>query len=137
MKREIWAVLSIFLLASSCLAEHRFESGPYRGFTKQEHEQVIVELAKPFHVTEVSGLVRSAQNAPLHKVLFELRDDSTGKVKAAKTDAAGRFHLKHVKDGHYTFKVTYKGFQSVVGVFIVRAKTQQPDSVTIDMPKVL
>ncbi len=99
---------------------------------------MIVELGKPFHVTEVSGFIRSTQNnEPLHKVLFELRDDSTGKVKEAKTDAEGRFHLKRIKDGHYTFKATYKGYQSVVGVFIVRAKTPQPDSVTITMPKVL
>lgn len=136
--RTIRAILAVLLLASTCLAEHRFQSGPYSGFTKLEPERVIVELGKPLHVSQVSGVVLAANShEPLRKTLFELRDDGTGKVKATKTDANGRFRMKQIKDGKYTFKATRKGYQSVVGVLIVRAKGPQPESVTIEMPKVL
>jgi hypothetical protein len=138
VKRVIWVALSVYILAISCFAEHRFQSGPYAGFTKLEPEQVIVELGKPLHVSQVSGVVLAANNhEPVRKALFELRDDSTGRVKATKTDGEGRFRMKRIKDGKYTFKATRKGYQSVVGVLIVRAKGPQPESITIDMPKVL
>jgi hypothetical protein len=136
--RAIRAGLIILLLAGGSFGEHRFRSGPYSGFTKLEPERVIVELPKPLHVREVSGvLLAGDQHEPVRKALFELRDDDTGKIKAAKTDNEGRFHIKHVKDGRYTFKATRKGYQSVVGVLVVREKLQQPEPVTINMSKAL
>jgi hypothetical protein len=136
--RTFTATLAVFLLVSTCIAEHRFQSGPYAGFTKLEQEQVIVELPKPLHVREVSGTVVAVKGRePVRKALFELRDDATGKVKATKADAEGRFRIKHIKDGKYTFKATRNGYQSVVGVLIVREKAPESQPLSIEMPKVL
>jgi hypothetical protein len=136
--RTVTAALAVFLLVSTCIAEHRFQSGPYAGFTKLEQEQVIVELPKPLHVREVSGTLLAVKGRePVRKALFEVRDDATGKVKATKTDGEGRFRIKHLKDGKYTFKATRNGYQSVVGVLIVRAKAPESQPLSIEMPKVL
>lgn len=138
MTRTILAALAVLLLVSTCIAEHRFQSGPYAGFTKLQQEQVIVELPKPLHIREVSGTVLAAKGRePVRKALFELRDDATGKVKATKTDGEGRFRMKHIKDGKYTFKATFKGYQSVVGILVLREKSPESQPVTIEMPKVL
>lgn len=138
MARTVAAVFAVLLLVSTCIAEHRFRSGPYAGFTKLPQEQVIVELPKPLHIREVSGTVLAAKGRePVRKALFELRDDATGKVKATKTDGEGRFQIKHIKDGKYTFKATRSGYQSVVGVLIVREKAPESQPVSIEMPKVL
>ena len=138
MARTVTATLAVFLLVSACIAEHRFQSGPYAGFTKLQQEQVIVELPKPLHIREVSGTVLTAKSRePVRKALFELRDDATGKVKATKTDSEGRFQIKHIKDGKYTFKATRNGYQSVVGVLVVREKAPESQSLSIEMPKVL
>jgi len=141
MKRlghTIRASLIILVFAGTGFGAHRFQSGPYTGFTKLEPEQVIVELPKPLHVREVSGtLVDAANRKPVDKVLFEVRDDDTGKVKAAKTDKDGRFHIKRIKDGRYTFKATRKGYKSVVGVLVVHEKGESPESVTIELTKAL
>jgi hypothetical protein len=136
--RTVTAGLAFLFLVGTCIAEHRFQSGPYAGFTKLEQEQVIVELPKPLHIREVSGTVLTAKDRePVRKALFELRDDATGKVKATKTDSDGRFRMKHIKDGKYTFKATRSGYQSVVGVLIVREKAPETQSLSIEMPKVL
>jgi Carboxypeptidase regulatory-like domain len=136
--RTVTSAFIVLLLVSTCIAEHRFQSGPYSGFTKLEQERVIVELPKPLHIREVSGTVLAAKShEPIGKTLFELRDDRTGKVKATKTDGHGRFRLKHIKDGKYTFKATRKGYQSVVGVLILREKAPESQSLSIEMPKVL
>lgn len=138
MTRNILAALAVLLLVSTCIAEHRFQSGPYAGFTKLQQEQVIVELPKPLHIREVSGTVLAAKGRePVRKALFELRDDTTGKVKATKTDGEGRFRIKHIKDGKYTFKATRSGYQSVVGILVLREKSPESQPVTIEMPKVL
>ena len=138
MARTVTAAFAVLLLVSTCIAEHRFQSGPYAGFTKLPQEQVIVELPKPLHIREVSGTVLAVKGRePVRKALFELRDDATGKVKATKTDGEGRFQIKHIKDGKYTFKATRSGFQSVVGVLIVREKAPESQPVSIEMPKVL
>jgi carboxypeptidase family protein len=136
--RTVAAILAVLLLVSICIAEHRFQSGPYTGFTKLGQERVIVELPKPLHVREVSGTVLASKSRePVRKALFELRDDATGKVKATKTDGEGRFQIKHIKDGKYTFKATRTGYQSVVGVLIVREKAPESQPLSIEMPKVL
>ena len=138
MARTVTAIVAVLLLVSTCIAEHRFQSGPYAGFTKLQQEQVIVELPKPLHIREVSGTVLAVKGRePVRKALFELRDDATGKVKATKTDGEGRFQIKHIKDGKYTFKATRSGFQSVVGVLIVREKAPESQPISIEMPKVL
>jgi hypothetical protein len=136
--RTVAAIFAVLLLVSTCIAEHRFQSGPYTGFTKLGQERVIVELPKPLHVREVSGTVLASKSRePVRKALFELRDDATGKVKATKTDGEGRFQIKHIKDGKYTFKATRTGYQSVVGVLIVREKAPESQPLSIEMPKVL
>ena len=138
MARTVAAIFAVLLLVSTCIAEHRFQSGPYTGFTKLGQERVIVELPKPLHVREVSGTVLASKSRePVRKALFELRDDATGKVKATKTDGEGRFQIKHIKDGKYTFKATRTGYQSVVGVLIVREKAPESQPLSIEMPKVL
>lgn len=138
MTRTILAALAVLLLVSTCIAEHRFQSGPYAGFTKLQQEQVIVELPKPLHIREVSGTVLAAKGRePVRKALFELRDDTTGKVKATRTDGEGRFRMKHIKDGKYTFKATRSGYQSVVGILVLREKSPESQPVAIEMPKVL
>jgi len=79
--RTVTAAFAVLLLVSTCIAEHRFQSGPYAGFTKLPQEQVIVELPKPLHIREVSGTVLAVKGRePVRKALFELRDDATGKV---------------------------------------------------------
>ncbi|HLH08820.1 MAG TPA: carboxypeptidase-like regulatory domain-containing protein [Terriglobales bacterium] len=139
MRRFLSTGLVVLLLATATFArEHRFTSGPYYGFTKLSSERNIIELDKPLHISQVSGVVTSAKDhQPLRKVLFELRDDGTGHVHATRTDAEGRFHFKKIKDGKYTFKVTSKGYQSVSGTMIVRVKAPESDSVNISMPSVL
>ena len=121
------------LLAGPCLGQERFESGRYIGFTKYS-AFAIVELQDPFTMREAKGVIQYPNSSdPLPNVLVEFRDTS-GKIKATKTDSHGQFRFHGLREGTYMFKTTLVGFQSVVGTIVVRRHVQGSEGITIKMP---
>ena len=119
-------------LAALCLAQERFETGWLKGFTKSPTEHIIVEPDKPFTVRAVRGVVLDPSGAEMEGVVVEIRDDA-GRIRGTKTDRKGTFKLGRVPKGMYKFKVTMKGFQSVVGNIVVTKKTNKTDQMKIVM----
>lgn len=63
------------------------------------------------------GRVVDPTGAPIPGAIVEVRADCgrTDRVKGIVTDKRGRFKLGRLKRGSYAFKITFDGFQSVVG----------------------
>jgi hypothetical protein len=119
--------------ATNCLAQDRYDSGQWKGFTKYTAFQIVV-LDTPFTQRQVEGSVfRSASTQALSNVLVEIRD-SEGRIRATNTDSKGRFKFGKLPDGQYDFKTTLNGFSSVVGKFIVQRGVKKSDEVRIEMP---
>jgi hypothetical protein len=130
--REVEGVTVALLLVMLCSAQERFESGWLKGFTKSPTEHIIDQPEKPFTVSAAKGVVLDPSGVAMHGVLVEVQD-TAGRMRAAKTDSNGRFELHGLKNGTYRFKVTFNGFQSVVGEIIVSRKAQRGEEVTIPM----
>jgi carboxypeptidase family protein len=120
------------LLVTLCSAQERFESGWLKGFTKSPNEHVIVHLQKPFVVPAAKGIVLDTHGTAMGGVLVEI-EDSAGRMKPAKTDSKGRFMLHGLHNGHFRFKVTMNGFQSVVGEIIISKNAPGADVIRVVM----
>jgi hypothetical protein len=131
-RRKVEGVTVALLLAMLCSAQERFESGWLKGFTKSPTEHIIDQPEKAFTVSTAKGVVLDPSGAALRGVLVEVQD-AAGRIRAAKTDSNGRFELHGLRNGSYRFKVTFNGFQSVVGEIIVSRKARRSEEVTITM----
>jgi len=120
------------MLAASCLAQERFETGWLKGFTKSPTEHIIDEPDKPFTVRAVSRVVLDPSGAEMDGVVVEIRDDA-GRIRGTKTNRKGAFKLGRVSKGTYKLKVTMDGFRSVVGNVIVSKKANKADHMKIVM----
>ena len=115
-----------------CSAQGRFESGWLKGFTKSPTEHIIVRIEEPFMVRALKGVVLDAPGTAMHGVLVEV-EDSVGHLREATTDSKGRFTFRGVHNGHFRFKVTMNGFQSVVGVIILSNKAPRAADIRVVM----
>lgn len=125
-------VVVAVLLVTLCSAQERFDSGWLKGFTKSPTENIIVHLEKPFVVPAPKGDVVDIHETAMHGVLVEL-EDSAGRIRQARTDSTGRFTLHGLRKGHFRFKVTMDGFQSVVGEIIISKKAPRDDVIRVVM----
>ncbi len=132
LRYKVEHVAVAVLLVTLCSAQERFESGWLKGFTKSPNEHVIVHLQKPFVVPAAKGIVLDTHGTAMRGVLVELEDRS-GRIQPAKTDSKGRFMLHGLRNGHFRFKVTMNGFQSVVGEIIISKNAPRADEIRVVM----
>jgi protocatechuate 3,4-dioxygenase beta subunit len=130
----LFALLFLACCAKPLGAQDRFDSGPYKGFSKSSNEQNIVELEQPFRVRAVRGVIRDPSGSPLPKTLFEIRKDSSGKVWVAVADKRGRFWIPGIPPGTYSFKATLQSFQSVAGKITVSVRAHRKSAIELILP---
>lgn len=130
------AIFVGFAIAFSCLAQQRFPSSEFKGFTKSPTEHVISRVDEPFTVSSVRGMiVLEGEGDPLRDVTFEIRGPGTSeRIRATKSDGDGRLSMGGVPEGTHVFKATKDGLQSVVGTLIVSKKVNGRKVVKIEMP---
>jgi len=115
--------LALSVLLCDGLQQHRYASGPYKGFVQEDPVLNKERIEEPFRVRTVSGKLRYA-SGPLPGAFFEVRD-SAGKVYSSKSNLKGDFVIAQLRSGAYIFKATKDGFQSVVGAVIVSDDARQ------------
>jgi hypothetical protein len=121
------------LAATSAQSPERFDSGPYKGFTKSPTEWYIEDLPEPLRVRSVQGsIIRLNSVDALDGVVFEIRDES-GTVRAGVSDSRGRFRIRGVPNGTYRFKATKNGFSSIVGTVVVVKTVAKKSTITLYM----
>lgn len=131
MKRFSFLLILVVFTAAFAVAQRRFDSGPYKGFVKEEPTLNDNEIAQPFEVRVISGSLTFGGH-PLADAFFEVRDD-TGHVFTTKTDEHGAFSIISAKSGHYDFKATKNGFESVVGTVIVSSRAPRKNRIRVQL----
>ena len=111
--------------------QRRIQTGEFEGFTESSTEHIINRLQSPLIVRTLRGTINVARGGdPLEGVVFEVRGPGSSKaIRSAQTGRYGRFRIRRLHPGTYTFKVTRDGFQSVAGQLVV-SKTA-PDNLPI------
>jgi hypothetical protein len=129
-------LLLVLGLTIPVLAQERYTSGEFKGFTKSPTEHVIVRLEQSINVHSVRGIIKSAgESNPLTDALLEIRGpNNSNQIRSATTDAAGQFKIPKVPEGTYTLKATKSGFQSVIGTLIVSKNADRHATIKIEMP---
>ena len=134
VKRLVSLLLMISIVPTWC--QERIQSGEYRGFAKSPSEGIISRIEQPFLVQKVEGLIlRSVgDRSPLDDVVLEIRGPGKSlMIRSVRTGTDGRFSLKDVQSGKYTFKATANGFQSLVGVIIVSPRASSDHPIRLEM----
>ena len=124
-------LLMLVLVAANSLAQMRYNSGPFKGFLKEEPTLNAKEIPRPFEVRAIRGTLIFGDH-PLPEAFFEVRD-AAGQVFTAKTDEHGAFTLPDAKSGRYDFKVSKNGFESVVGKVVVSHNAPQKNRIRIQL----
>jgi hypothetical protein len=122
----------MLLIITPMQAQARFDSGPYKGFVREEPELNTVELPVPLTVSEVRGRITALGGQPLADAWVEIRD-SAGRVTSAMTNNAGDFILLHVVGGTYRLKVSKNQFQSTVGIVVVSRKFSRAKRICVQL----
>jgi hypothetical protein len=124
----------VFILPGFICAQTKkpTETGELKDFTKPKTEHMIVEIGEPIEVRSIRGVIFYGANDPVSGSLFEL-SDASGKIRSAKADKAGHFHIRGVAHGTYDFKATKDGFQSVIGKIVVSNRAQKANWIQIQM----
>ena len=128
--RSLVVILGFLTLSLNVVAQQRFESGPYKGFLKEEPELNKIELPDPISVSVVEGTVVYSGTQPLSGAVFEIRA-SGGRVFSATTDSGGAFAIPHVPPGTYALKVTKNQFHSMIGTALVSRKISRKKGIHI------
>ena len=104
-------------------------------FTRARPEHIIVEVAHPFRVRAVAGIVvLKGEGVPIPKVLLEIQGpDGTKKIRHAISGEDGHFQFRHISAGTYRFKATLDGMQSVMGTIEVVKKGESDQEIRIEM----
>ena len=126
-------LLSVLAIAISVAPQ---DKGKYTGFTQSSTEHMINELEQPFEVRSVRGAItrNGGVREPLRDVLVEIKiPGDYYKIRQTKTDENGQFKINHIAPGTYRFKVTFDGFQSVVGTIVVSRKAARDTDIKIAM----
>jgi len=125
------------VIALSCSAQDRYQCGDQKGFLKSPTEGLILEIDAPITVKSVRGTVvfLDDNDSALKDALFEIRGPGTSeRIRAAVSDARGRFAIPHVPEGTYAFKATKNAYLSVVGTVVVSKKADPQKRILIVMP---
>lgn len=121
------------LLVGCAISQDRYDSGPFKGFAVGDSTGDFLEVPKSFRVSAIQGSVTVlAAGNPLAGALFQVRDIA-GRVSSATTDAKGRFEIKGLRPGRYTFMATAKGFHSALGTVIVSKKLKRNSILNIEL----
>jgi hypothetical protein len=98
---------------------------------------IIHELAEPFVVRSAEGHIRIAgtrADDPLRGATVEVFGPNGSTVKhSTETDSRGRFKIKGLKPGRYSFHVWASGFNSVVGRLVISKDADQANKLHIEM----
>jgi hypothetical protein len=98
---------------------------------------IIHELAQPLVVRSAEGDVRIAStlpNDPMRSATVELFGPGRSTEKhSAETDAHGRFRIKGLPAGDYSFHAWASGFNSVVGRLTISKQTVTNKKLHIEM----
>jgi hypothetical protein len=73
-------------------------------------------------LAEIAGTVSDPTGAVIAAATVEIRPASAGKIRTAKTNAAGQFSLQGLPDGNYTVQVSSAGFQSAMRAISIHAR---------------
>jgi uncharacterized protein YfaS (alpha-2-macroglobulin family) len=84
---------------------------------------------------EVSGAVTDFTGAVIAGANVELRS-SSGTVRPATTDAAGRFSYSGLPEGSYTVEISVRGFKSASSTFTLHARDRAVLSATLSVGQV-
>ncbi|MBZ5592360.1 MAG: carboxypeptidase-like regulatory domain-containing protein [Acidobacteriia bacterium] len=116
------------LLSSGVLGQSRFETGDLKGFTKSPTEHIINRHEALVKIWVFEGTIVDPTGAPIPGAIVEVRGPGPNEtVKGTVSDKRGRFKFGHLKEGAYAFKITFNGFQSVVGALRI-ARSAKPDA---------
>lgn len=107
------------------------------GFTESRIEQ-INRIKKAFVVKNICGSVVLIDGSPMCAgVIFEIRKKvknwKSEKVYKTITDEKGEFVLKGIKQGRYCFKLTFEGWQSIVGEILLTEKADKKNRINLTM----
>ena len=126
-------ILTLPFALLSAQTPQKFDSGPYKGFTKSATEHVVVELPESLSVRSLQGSITGPHKEDvLPGVVLEIRDES-GMMRSGVSDSRGRFHIRGVRKGTYRFKVTKDGFSSIVGTVVLTRAASQKSTITLQM----
>lgn len=134
MRRDVAFALFLFVIALAAthsLAQQRYDSGPFKGFLKEEPTLNVKELPRSFEVRAIRGALIFGEHA-LPEAFFEVRD-ANGHVFTAKTDEHGAFTFPDARAGRYDFKATKNGFESVVGTVIVSDSAPKKNRIRVQL----
>ena len=135
MRTLLFTLCFVAMLASGSPAQRKFEDGDLKGFTVSPNEHIMNEIEKPFTVRSIEGVISDPNGSPLAGVLIEIRGPrDEQKFYSATTDDNGRYHVKHVKQGTYMFKTTYRSFQSEYGKIVVSKKADPKVRIDLRLP---
>lgn len=109
--------------AALALAQSKFESGEFKGFTRSPTEHIINRLNDTIITSAMTGMVLSIadQNAIIGAIVEVRGLGANEAIRQTVTDNKGRFKIEPLAPGSYVVKVTKDGFQSIVGNLIVKA----------------
>jgi hypothetical protein len=98
---------------------------------------IIHELAESIVVRSAKGDVRISSTRPddpMRGAIVEVFGPGDSSQKhAVETDARGRFKIKGLQAGEYSFHVRASGFNSVVGRFTISKHAAQKNKLHIEM----
>ncbi len=98
---------------------------------------IIHELAEPVVVRSLEGDVRissTRSDDPLRGATVEVFGPNGSTIKhSAETDARGRFKIKGLKAGTYSFHVWASGFNSVVGRLVISKHTDHGNKFHVEL----
>jgi Carboxypeptidase regulatory-like domain len=120
------------IAATSAQSPERFDSGPYKGFTRSPTEHILDPIRTPIKVRSIRGVIKNPGGEPLPEVIIEIRD-GTGNVRGVQTNERGEFRMPNVAIGKYDFKFTKNGFQSIVGTIEVSKSAPRKSRIVLEM----
>jgi hypothetical protein len=118
------------------LGQNRFGDGEFKGFTKSPTEHIINRYEGIVAARTFEGSVFDPTGAPMPGALVEVRGPGTSeRIKGTVADKRGQFKIGRLNNGTYAFKITYNGFQSVVGRLQIdsAAERKAPIKITLQL----
>jgi hypothetical protein len=137
-------IFSLLLLQFACfnrqVGQREIKPGyvcGIEGFTLSPVEHIVNEIKEPIIVRAVKGRLTNKQGGwPQDMpwpILFEVRRMGETAIIQTRADGEGNFDIPSVQEGIYCFKATAPGWQSVMGIIIVKKKASPRNSIRIVM----
>jgi Prealbumin-like fold domain len=128
---KIAFVVMCFLFSYATCVKAQSAVPDFKGFS-QSNVPLIEWHPEPLMETRsVHGAIRDA-GGPIQGAIFEIRRmDASGRIRSARTNNRGEFHIARIPDGKYIFKTTVDDHKSYAGILVVGKK--QVDDVPLEI----